>query len=319
MNIIKLKDILMPGDTLESNYFNKHLKGKYAYWVQMRYIVSFDHMRHEGYVACEEDITKLLQKEDGTYPKPYGAPSIDVYKDGIIYYVDSVETDNINNTIGYRMKNKYTSDSDITIDEIKMFRTWLATELLKMDQTELGEQKNSYFDDLETHVLNYYTNEMYDSTIRILSELGSSHVTFNKLVDNSCGCQSSDLSSLHQDSLVVCDSVSIYRKNIYNKMVSMYSNIDFWTQWSSEFINEMKKYVDNIINLNLPLNQSSNSNTYLECGCKKDDEQNILIDILKRLSISLGYIADNQIISHKNYISDALTDWSSMLYENMRW
>ena len=78
MNIIKLKDVIMPDSMPQAEYFNKYLKGRYAYWVQMRYIVSFDHMRHEGYVACEEDITKLLQKEKKKYPKPYGATCLEI-------------------------------------------------------------------------------------------------------------------------------------------------------------------------------------------------------------------------------------------------
>jgi hypothetical protein len=43
------------------------------------------------------------------------------------------------------------------------------------------------------------------------------------------------------------------------------------------------------------------------------------MEILKRLSVSLGYIRDGQINSHKNYINDALYDWSSILYEKMKW
>ena len=32
MNIIKLKDVIMPNDIPQAEYFNKYLKGKYAYW-----------------------------------------------------------------------------------------------------------------------------------------------------------------------------------------------------------------------------------------------------------------------------------------------
>ena len=319
MNIIKLKDEIMPADYPQAELFNKHLKGKYAYLVQMRYIVSFDHMRHEGYVACEEDITKLLQREDGTYPKPYGAPTLDAYDMNILRYVDSVETDRINNTIEFRMKNSYSPDDDITIDELKLFRTWLAKELLKMDQTELGEQKNIFFTDTETHVLKYYADGMYDNMIKILTDFGTTEVNFGSLDTSSCGCHGSNISSLYNTEMTVCDPINIYKKNIYNKMVEMFSNTSFWTQWAPEFINEFKKYTDNIIKCNFILTQSQWTSEFVDCGCQSKSEQDKAVEILKRLSVALEYIRDNQIPGHKNYINDALYSWSSLLYEKMYW
>lgn len=320
MNIIKLKDIIMPQDMPQSELFNKYLKGKYAYWVQMRYIVPFDFMGHEGYVACEEDINKLHQREDGSWPRPYGAPSIDSYDEKFIYYIDSIETDRINNTIDFRMKNKYVTDSDITIDEIKKFRTWLAEELLKMDKMENGIQKYIYLSNTEVHVLNYYVNEMYDQVIKSLMEFGQTNISIENINTNVCGCHhSSNLSSLYNQSLQICDPISIYRKNIYSKMVEIFSNINFWTKWSPEFIGVFKKYIDNIINMNLPLSSSEFTSNFVDCGCSGDSNQKDLIEILKRLSKSLEYIKDEQIISHKNFIGDALYDWASLLYEKMRW
>lgn len=320
MNLIKLKDMIMPEDQPMAEYFNKHLKGKYAYWVQMRYIVSFDHMRHEGYVACEEDITKLLQREDGSYPKPYGAPTFDVYDMNIMKYVDSVETDRINSTIEFRMKNSYSPDNDITIDELKLFRTWLAQELLKMDQTELGEQKKAYFSYEQTHVLEYYANNMYNDTIKILSTFGVSTPHISSLTSSTCGCMhGANLSSLYNTELNVCDPINVYRKNIYDKMVEMFSVVEFWSQWSSEFINEIQKYIDNIIKCNFILTQSEWQSEFVDCGCQNTSEQEKAIEILKRFSVSLGYIKNDQIIGHKNYINDALYDWASLLYEKMYW
>lgn len=320
MNIIKLKDIIMPSDLPQSELFNTHLKGKYAYWIQMRYIVSFDHMRHEGYVACEEDLTKLLQREDGSWPKPYGAPCIDAYEDYMMEYIDSIETDRINSTIDFRMKNKYVTDEDITVDELKMFRTWLAQELLKMDQTEVGEQKNSYFTEQETHILKYYANEMYDDVVKMLLIFGTTQASLDTITQSGCSCHhSSNLSSLYNQTLNFCEPVSIYRKNIYQKMVEMFSELEFWKQWSPEFIGVFKKYIDNIINLNLPLTQSEWTNEFVDCSCQNSTGQNHAIDILKRLSKSLEYIRTMDTNSHKNFINDTLYDWSSSLYETMRW
>ena len=44
-----------------------------------------------------------------------------------------------------------------------------------------------------------------------------------------------------------------------------------------------------------------------------------MISILKRLSQSLQYIAEGNMMGHKNYIHDAFKDWSTNLYELMEW
>lgn len=314
MNIIKLKDIIMPGEEPIAEYFNKYLKGKYAYWIHMRYIVSFEHMSREGYVACEEDINKLLN------PSQYNTQYLDIYNDGIVKYIDSVETDKVNSTVILRLKNSYTPDDNITVDELKMFRKWLAQELLKMDQTDLGEQKKSYFTSDETHVLQYYAEDMYDDIIKTLTTFGKIDVSFNTIETSSCGCHhGSNISSLYNTELNICDPINIYRKNIYNKMVDMFSSLDFWKQWPLEFINEFKKYIDNIINCNFTLTKSSWMNEFIDCCCENESEQERSIEILKTLSRALGYIKDEQISGHNNYITDALTKWAQLLYEKMYW
>jgi hypothetical protein len=337
MNIIKFQDIIMPetGEfantmvvpsykmgSVEFNemsiakYFNTFLKGKYAYWVQMRYIVSFEHMRHEGYVACEEDTTKLLQREDGSWPMPYGAPALDIYMDGLTTYVDDLETDKINSTVEYRLRNKYVSDEDITVEEVKVFRTWLASELLKMDQTELGEAKHTKFTPAEEHVLEYYANGAYDTTIKILSEFGVSNISHTP-VKEGCGCGGLNVNTTYPAVNPLCDPISIYRKNIHLKMVEMFSNIEFWTQWSPEFIGIFKKYIDNIIRLGFTIGEKSDQR-FKDCTCKGDEVSEHEY-ILRRLSTALDNIMKNDICGHKNYIYDALYDWSSNLYENMIW
>ena len=330
MNIIKLKDTIMPDIFEKSRFFNKYLKGKYAYWVQMRYIVpmglEFDEytgemtgMKHEGYVACESNIKRLLRKEDGTLPTPFGSECFDIFEEDIIPFIDQVETDLINSTSNFRIKNQFTTDSDITIEEVKKFRTWLATTLLSLDQSEKGEQMNVLYTDIQTHVLSYYSNSMYDRTIQILSEFKNSP---QKIVEKSpCCCNNSNnLSTLYNENIQLCDAVNEYRINLYNVMVSMFSDIEFWTRLPKEFIYEIKKYIDNIITLNLPLKGSNKIEKYADCGCvSNNNNQDQYIYILKRLSASLKYIYDSDVIGHKNYIIDALRDWSTELYEYMEW
>ena len=315
MNIIKLKDIVKPDD----DFFNKHLKGKYAYFVHMRYIVSFDHMRHEGYVACEENIDKLLNDVVNNMQNPYKAPYIDIIdNEEIIRYIDVYETDKINSVVKYRLQNNFTSDNNVTIDELKKFRTWLATNLLMFDLDDLGNPINSLYNDHDTHILNYYKSGMYNDTVRILSIFGTNEAQATDLTTSTCGCDN-NWSNLYTTQVSACDPLYIYKHNIYKEMIDMFSNIEFWTQFPQEFILEFKKYIDNIIKCNFPLTKSQYVSDYADCGCNNIDNQELMINILKRLSQALEYIAQGNMLGHKNYIHDAFKDWATNLYELMEW
>jgi hypothetical protein len=332
MNIIKLQDKIIPESYEKSNFFNTYLKGKYAYWIRMRYIVPFDTMTHDGYVACEEDINKLLIDSNGEYPRPFGCEYLDLYEHivdlyddrelNILDYIDTAETDRINNINEYIIKNSFNTDKDITLDEIKKFRTWLASELLLFDTNyKTGEYINNLYTSQEIHVLKYYKQGMIDETINSLVCFGNPLVKYNETKTSSCGCSgSSDLSSLYNTNLSTCDPINIYKKNIHNKMVEMFSNIDFWTQTPKEFILTFKQYIDNIISVGLPINNGQHTSKYLDCVCSKGDQsQQENIIILKKLSESLNYIYNNDLVGHKNYISDALKSWAFSLYEQMEW
>lgn len=334
MNIVKLLDKIMPDSYEESAFFNKYLKGKYAYWIHMRYIVPiglfFENdimigMKHEGYVACEEDINKLLIKEDGTYPQPYGSPYLDTYKQGIVEFIDIRETDRVNSTYEYIIRNNYVPDQDITIDELKVFRTWLAQELLRMDMNEDTAQHNYiYLTEENTHVLNYYANNMYDSTIESLMSFSKyNKISYNHTSTIPCGCINSDsnLNFLELSDINICNPVEIYREYMYSAMVDMFVDINFWIQWPSGFLMTFQQYINNIIKVDLPFKTKSNIYTKVmaDCSCISDTSQEKYIDILRRLSISLSYIINKDITGHKNYITDAFTDWATNLYQEMYW
>lgn len=312
MNIIKFKDIINPDDSL----YNKKLKGKYAYWIQMKYAVPFEDMKHEGYVACENDINKLLVKESGEYPKPYGTNYWDVTKLDI-HLIDIAETDKVNCINAYKLQNSFTSDPNITLEEIKQFRTWLAKTLLEFDKNNKGEYMYNIYDDSQIHVLEYYKNEMYDNIIKYLNEFGASGIEYKNTL-KTCACHStSDLTNL--TTINTCDPILIYKKNIYFKMVEMFSDLNFWTKYTKEFILEFKSYIDNIIDCNLPLTKTSYISEFIDCGCNTNDDQAELQSILRRLSNSLEYISKQNTLGHKNYIKDALRDWAENLYELMKW
>jgi hypothetical protein len=102
-------------------------------------------------------------------------------------------------------------------------------------------------------------------------------------------------------------------------MVVMFSDINFWSRLAPEFIREFKVYIDNIINLNFKLVKSNWQSTFIDCSCDGSKEQENALEILKRLSNSLGYMKDGDINGHKNYITTSLLDWAKWLYEDMQW
>ena len=103
-------------------------------------------------------------------------------------------------------------------------------------------------------------------------------------------------------------------------MIEIFSDISYWLG-QVEICGEMKKYIDNIIKLGLPLASVSLYDKFADCTCINIDanEQETLTNILKRLSQSLGYIIEDKVSGNRNYISSAFLDWSTFLYEKMRW
>lgn len=301
MNIVKLKDKIKPGD----EFFNKYLKGKYAWWVHMRFIIPFEKMGVNGYIACEEDLRDLFRA-------PYGTEFRDTYDRDMWEYIDQEGTDAANVINKFEMHNRYVIDTDITVDQLKVFRTWLALELLTLDVNNRGEQMYDLFNNTQTYVLQYYASNMYDDVIKKLAEIGSPSYSESPK-KSGCGCSGNSVSLINTNT---CDPILLYRKDIYKRMVEMFSDIDFWTRFPKEFILEIKKYIDNIIIADLPLDASSQALS--DCGCSKTIN-NSNKDILKRLSEALKFLSEEQVQGRKNYISDALYDWASVLYERMYW
>lgn len=344
MNIIKFKDIRLDESMLSKcncshklseeqiRLFNRKFKGKYAYAINWEIAVPLEYMTQEEYIQVS---TGVLKVSDSICLDIKYLPSI---------LIDVEETNAINNVDKFETLNKYTTDSEVTLDEIKRFRPWLAHTLLLT-----GE-----FDCDTTHMLEYYSYDddstmegsgMYDGVIKQLSSFGNTKMIFNTpTYTSSCGCHGdtkgnlnsfNNISSLNTHKcecssnglsmLNNCgksfDIVSIYKMNLYVKMVDTFRNIDFWLPFKDTVVIDMKKYVDNIIKVQLPLTTARPASNYIDCGClsTKNAEQEINIGILKNLSEALGYIISGEIKSHKNFINDALLKWASVLYEKMYW
>lgn len=272
-------------------------------------------------------------------------------------YIDETETDIVNRVDVYKQYNNYVLIDDVPMDELRRFRTWLATTLLDINYsfykwiggeyvlypdpslderfdaievTELPTENKGIvkihnldienWTDNDSHILEYYKNGMYDDTIKWISIFGGVSTKYgDSLIKNNCGCNT-NISSLYQDNISICDMSNIYRNKIKSSMIELFSNVDTWSVLPTSYLSLMKKYVDDIIYTNLGFTIEDSSN-YYGCECINKSSQERAISILKQLSTSLSYIIDGEsnIKKYKNYITSSLYQWSSELYELMEW
>jgi hypothetical protein len=312
MNIIKLKDILMPETSNMAEFFNKNLKGKYAYWIQMRYIFPLEALDYKTYIKYEQyDAFNFLAADV--------LPHLDLYSedccmaDFVNVYVDTTVTEEINNINKYSIANGYTSDDDLDISMLRRFRTWLAEELLKFNEPGLYTEGQLY-------MLDYYKNCMYNEVIKQLTLFNDNSISINGNNTTGCGCCSNNNSSIYSlGAIDVCNALSIYKENIHNAMVESFSDLDFWKNKNIDFLILFKKYIDNILKVKLTVvTINKNATAYTDCNCNKE-QQSTNDDILARLSIALGYIINKDYAGHSNYIHDALYNWAEYLYDYMYW
>lgn len=322
MNIVKLKDILMPKEFKMAEFFNKHLKGKYAYWIQMRYIFPLDSLDYSSYIKYE-------QMDSFEYVSEEIPQHIDLYSeeycmiDFVNCFIDLCTTEEINNICSYRASNAYATDTDIDINSLRSFRTWLATELIKLNTGIYDDHLGKYTSE-QIHMLEYYKNNMHNDVIKYLSVFGNYSPSVSFINSNtSCGCCNSNINSnLDISDINTCDVVSIYRKNIHKMMVETFSQPEFWMSLNRDFIKLFKKYIDNIIRTGLSVANVLYTNTDIisECSCYNvNDKYSNSNNILNKLSISLGYIIDEKTSGHINFIHDSFYAWAEYLYEKMIW
>lgn len=315
MNIIKLKDVVMPDNYRLSEFFNKNLKGKYAYWVKMRYIFPLDSLDYKTYIQYEQlDNVYML-----------GAnilPHIDLYSEECnMYnfaseYIDHDETELINSMTSYVIANKYVADADIDINKLRRFRSWLAEEILNFNIDLDGNYMNMFTAD-EVHMLEYYKNGMYNDIVKQLSIFGKDNA-FTMTTASGCNCCGNAISLYGTSVMSSCDALQIYVKNMHDFMVRTFEDVNFWLKFNKDFITVFKRYIDNIINTGMTINIEAKPNVYVVCNCDTSSSNGV-VEALKRLSKALQYIIDNNVTGHVNFIYDSLHTWAEQLYDHMSW
>lgn len=316
MNIIKLKDIVMPSECRFSPLFNERLKGKYAYWIKMRYIFPIDSLDYKTYIKYEQlDNVYMLGADI--------LPHIDLYSEECSMYnfaqeyIDHDATELANAIADFRTANDYVADADIDINKLRRFRTWLADELLKFNTNVEGEYLNG-LNNNQIHMLEYYKNGMYNDVCKQLSVFGKEKA-FTAHASTGCNCCANSVSlyKLSGD-YSGCDALTIYVKNVHDLMVQTFEDVAFWQQYHKDFLAVFKKYIDNIIKTGLLINDGASSAIYVKCNCNTS-KVNVTNEILRNLSEALQYIIDDEVKGHINFIHDSLYNWAEQLYDHMSW
>lgn len=286
MNLIKFKDNIRPGDA----YFNTYLKDQYAYWVRMRYVIPMSVISIHDYVSLERDID-LLKTLDPIYWDLEDPSDLKAY-------IDEVETNKINDPKTYEHHNRYVCDPDITTDEVKKFRTWLATQLLQNRTNNWKEER----------VFKYYVGGMMDDTVRWFAE---SAVTspMNPITTTPCGC--GQVSTQSTNNLKVCDPLLIYRESIRNQMMALFSDLYFWLGLPLPLLKEIKIYLDHITRLGLQLRKTDDR--FVDCCDKNSNKIN-----LEGVSKAFEYMILDEVNGNKNFIAGKLRTLAN-IYEWLLW
>ena len=295
MNLIKFKDNIRPGDA----YFNTYLKDQYAYWVRMRYVIPMSVISIHDYVSLERDID-LLKTLDPIY--------WDLEDPGDMKaYIDEVETNKINDPKTYEHHNRYVCDPDITTDEVKKFRTWLAQQLLQNRTNNWKEER----------VFQYYVGGMMDDTVRWFAEsaellvhpTGNLQPT-NPITTTPCGCSGGNQIT-NPNNLKVCDPLLIYRESISNQMIALFSDLYFWLGLPLPLLKEIKIYLDHITRLGLQLRKTDDR--FVDCCDKNSNKIN-----LEGVSKAFEYMILDEVNGNKNFIAGQLRTLANV-YEWLLW
>ena len=327
MNIVKFKDIMLDETDPRAMLFNEKFRGKYCWCVNWMWCVSFEDMTTDEYIAASKnnavpDGTEFLLVAD------YG----DLADQGAITRANSIDS--------YILSNSYVP-SEFTLDQIKKFRTFVAESLL-VNEKAWDKEYDETLTEKITKMLTYYKNGMWDEVIKSLAEFsnsaalnitgtytdcgcgGTTSSSSLMLRDpsgmyrsaSSCGCSSANAALLLANT---CDCVSLYRANIRNFMIDIFSDWRFWDKVTDTVVPDMIEMLKAILEAGLPLTFNSTDVIYGDCSCLGGNTDDAGKLIVSNLIKALTYIKDDDVVAHKNFVKKSLFAWASKLYEWMEW
>lgn len=323
MNIIKFKDAFKEGD----DKFNASFRGKYCYAVKWTVAVPVGAISEREYIAACKSKT-----EEDDYDYDFEFINIDDYSGQI----DNTVTNKINSVTDYTYYNAHVSE-DFTIDQLKRFRTAVAESMLSAKSLWDDEYDPSLADAIES-MLSYYANGMWDCALKSLVMMSSFQpvsvttssaccqpdgvVNFSSSVINAntrtsscdCGCQYDSEAELMAEKGFCMSS---YRKNIYNLMVRVFSDIAWWKLIDRTVAGDTAKMIDAILAAGLKVNTGSSEPIFGDCGCS--DVTIYSSQVLENASKALKMIESGDTAKNSNFIRSSLYEWASKLYEKMEW
>lgn len=314
------------------HYFNNLLRNKYAYAVNWTHIMPLNSVIDGTPIPVGDPFNPDTEV---TYVNAeIGLLDIDhlMKFSDLKLWMDQVNTLSIlqNDRTKYDYLNEFTPDDEITIEELKVFRTWLASILLANTPMINGWSNP----DMLTAMLTYYKQNLKDTTTDILTNFsvymannilvaGTSQVNKVNLaalgLSSGCGCFGGVQGVGSVAATTGCDPLQMYRNAIYNYMVETFSNVDYWME-QVEICVEMKKYLEGILKVGLPLG-SKIIDPYADCGCNTmdSDTQVRYRKMIEALIQSLTYIIEGKVSGNRNYVATAFSNWATYLYEYMYW
>lgn len=317
MNVVKFQDIILTPETSgftpqECDLFNSEFKAKYAYVVNWKWVVPFSSLSRQEYIAASE--------EDRL---PSGVVSMNMTE--LWQFTDITATGRANNIGKFVEMNAFAPSSDVTIADLKRFRTRVAEWVLMFRTNEDSESRPEASD---IRMLEYYKGGMEDeATARLQLFIPYASAITSIPSQNTCPCHQNNTTT-DNTAASLCDPDDIYRRGIYNVMVSYFSNPEYWLDTDADMLTMMKLYVDNIIKADFKLTTSEYDNDLIACGCGLEEgSQAYLMAILRDLSKALQYMINelndidtkDRYRGNRNFVAGALNKWASKLYENMEW
>lgn len=310
--------------------FNKYFKGKYVWLLNNTFIVPFEEdMKKEdetkGLTLQEFKLRSLLPQDETETPLLNDSKIFfeltdfldeDIYNPLFIDVVNTEKCQSIGRWIGF---NSFEPDEDITIEELKLFRTWLASQLYNIYE-EKTDVTNPELHQKILYMLKYYKNGMKDAATELMNEFNN---TAYQMIPSASTCSCNQNFDISVQNAIECDVLWTYRENIHKFMVSIFTDIKFWMSTNDDytFISEIIKYLNGIIKHDFPFNSIERSFGYGDCSCltTQTSMQESSMEILKQLKQSFEYMSEEKQVYHKNFIYSVLLKWSDVLYEQMLW
>lgn len=297
MNVIKFQDVILEHDSV----FNEIYKNKYAYLVNWQYIVPLE-VSQMVYVELSQGTTPIEEIENVL---PY-----DDYR----MYIDAKETESINSVSRYLSENQFVTDSDITIEEIKKFRTHVATLLYEFYVA------NPIDNEQLVRMLKYYKNNYIDEVVEGLYVIiGNNFEHRNRVslepMNKVYTCSCIQQGTLPQVGIQTCDTLGEYKLAMRDLMIRYYGSMDFWLD-KDYIVKEVIRYLENILRVGLPL---TNQVVEVPCSNLSFSMQSYYENQLRDLITAFEYILTGDFTGHKNFVSNTLSKWVTELYDNMQW